>query len=356
MGTVKQDANGVPEEWTLLHAGVNRLVKNGKDYELHLSVEDLDAIAAYQAKKGEAIPIDSNHYLHILAEKHGVEESEALRLIPSGVAAMGFGTLFREGNDLRIRAEWTPGAYELLKEKIFRYCSPVIRGLKEGPIRITSVAMENEPALNCEDVLAAGGEDGKADPEDVARSAVELKRLQDPIERALGRLLGSTLWNEIVLSGEDDADGAFERTAAAIEAKADAIAAMREGLGMSDDEPDEAMSASLNAVKERAAQADSLRQELDALACAAEEKHKAELIEQGLQEGKLTHALEDWAKAQDCAVLASYLEHAPAVVPGRMTFAPDKRRTPGRSLTTADEAMIRKFGFDKDEYQRAMHG
>ena len=71
MGTVKQDANGVPEEWTLLHAGVNRLVKNGKDYELHLSVEDLDAIAAYQAKKGEAIPIDSNHYLHILAEKHG---------------------------------------------------------------------------------------------------------------------------------------------------------------------------------------------------------------------------------------------------------------------------------------------
>ena len=45
MGTVKQDANGVPEEWTLLHAGVNRLVKNGKDYELRLSVEDLDAIA-----------------------------------------------------------------------------------------------------------------------------------------------------------------------------------------------------------------------------------------------------------------------------------------------------------------------
>ena len=355
MSNVKQDANGVPEEWTLLHAGVNRLVKNGKDYELRLSVEDLDAIAAYQAKKGEAIPIDSNHYLHILAEKHGVEESEALRLIPSGVAAMGFGTLFREGDELRIRAEWTPGAYELLKEKIFRYCSPVIRGLKEGPVRITSVAMENEPALNCEDVLAAGGE-GDADPEDIGRNSVELRRLQDPIERALGRLLGKTAWNEIVLSGEDDEEGAFERTAAAIEAKADTIAAMREGLGIADDEPDDAMSAALNAVKERAGQADALRQELDTMVCAAEEKRKAELIEQGLQEGKLTHALEGWARTQDCAVLASYLEHAPAVVPGRMTFAPDKRRTPKRSLSTADEEMIRKFGFDKDEYQRAMHG
>ena len=356
MSNVKQDANGVPEEWTLLHAGANRLVKNGKDYELHLSVEDLDAIAAYQAKKGEAIPIDSNHYLHILAEKHGVEESEALRLIPSGVAAMGFGTLFREGDDLRLRAEWTPGAYELLKEKIFRYCSPVIRGLKDGPIRITSVAMENEPALNCEDVLAAGSEGEKVDPEDIGRSAVELKRLQDPIERALGRLLGKSLWDEIVLSGENDAENAFERTAAAIEAKADAIAAMREGLGMTDDAPDEAMSAALEAMRKRAVQADALQQELDALACAAEEKRKAELIERGLQEGKLTHALEGWAKDQDCAVLASYLEHAPAVVPGRMTFAPDKRGTPNRRLSSADEEMIRKFGFDKDEYQRAMPG
>ena len=353
MGTVKRDANGVPEEWTLLHAGVNRLVKNGKDYELHLSVEDLDAIAAYQAKKGETIPIDSNHYLHILAEKHGVEEIEALRLVPSGVAAMGFGTLFREGDELRIRAEWTPGAYELLKEKIFRYCSPVIRGLKEGPIRITSVAMENEPALNCEDALAAGGED--ADPEDVARNAVDLKRIQDPVERALGRLLGRKLWDEIVLAGEDDEDRAIERTAAAIEAKAATIEAMREGLGVPEDDSDDVMPGILDEVKERAARADSLQQELDTLAAAAEDKRKAEMIELGLREGKLTHALEDWAKNQDCAVLASYLEHAPAVVPGRMDFSPERRRSV-RSLTSADEEMIRKFGFDKDEYQRAMRG
>ena len=354
MGIVKQDPNGVPEEWTLLRAGVNWLVKNGKDYELHLSVEDLDAIVAYQEKKGEAIPIDSNHYLHVLAEKHGVEESEALRLIPSGVAAMGFGTLFREGDELRIRAEWTPGAYELLKERIFRYCSPVIRGLKEGPLRITSVAMENEPALNCEDVLAAGGGGENDDPEDVARNAIELKRLQDPIERALGRLLGKDLWNEIVLSGENDAESAFERTAAAIEAKADAIAAVRDGLGMAECEPDEAMSSALAAVKERADRADDLQREIDMMVCAAEEKRKAELIEQGLQEGKLTHALEGWAKTQDCAVLASYLEHAPAVVPGRMQFSPDRQNKSGRPLTAADEEMIRKFGFDKNEYQRAM--
>lgn len=51
MSTVKQDANGVPEEWTLLHAGVNRLVKNGKDYELRLmnDIADKDPLANLKA-------------------------------------------------------------------------------------------------------------------------------------------------------------------------------------------------------------------------------------------------------------------------------------------------------------------
>ena len=355
MGTVKRDRNGVPEEWTLLHAGINRLVKNGKEYELRLSREDLDAIATYQANKGEAIPVDSNHYLHLLAERHGVEESEALRLVPSGVAAMGFGTLYREEDELRIRVEWTPTAYELLKEKIFRYCSPVIRGLKEGPIRVTSVAMENEPALNDADVLAAGGEDH--DQEDTAHSTITLKQASDPMERALGRLLGRTLWDEIVLTGEDDEAAAFERTAAAIEAKAETIEAVREGLGVKDDEPDAVLPDALKVVRERADMADSLQEELDTLTCAAERKRKDELIARGLQEGKLTNALaENWAKEQDCAVLAAYLEHAPAAIPGRMEFAPDRKVVRGRNLSEADEAMIRRFGFDKDEYQQAKQG
>jgi len=355
MGTVKRDRNGVPEEWTLLHAGINRLVKNGKEYELRLSREDLDAIASYQANKGEAIPVDSNHYLHLLAERHGVEESEALRLIPSGVAAMGFGTLHREEDELRIRVEWTPTAYELLKEKIFRYCSPVVRGLKEGPIRITSVAMENEPALNDADVLAAGSEDD--DPDDTGRSTIALKQPSDPMERALGHLLGRELWDEIVLSGEDDETAAFERTAAAIEAKAETIAAVREGLGVKDDEPDGVLPGVLKAVRDRADEADTLRRELDTLACAAERKRKDELIARGLQEGKLTNALaENWAKDQDCAVLAAYLEHAPAAVPGRMEFGPDRKAVRCRTLSAADEAMIRKFGFDKEEYQQAKQG
>ena len=44
------------------------------------------------------------------------------------------------------------------------------------------------------------------------------------------------------------------------------------------------------------------------------------------------------------------------MLPGRLEFAPDKRRSQLRSLSAADEEMIRKFGFDKEEYQRAIYG
>lgn len=72
--TVERDANGVPTSWLLVRAGPVPLRKNGADYVLELTSKDLSAIEAYQKSQGERIPIDSNHYLHILAQRHGIEE------------------------------------------------------------------------------------------------------------------------------------------------------------------------------------------------------------------------------------------------------------------------------------------
>ena len=51
----------------LVRAGPVPLRKNGEDYVLELTSKELSAIEAYQKSQGEKIPIDSNHYLHILA-------------------------------------------------------------------------------------------------------------------------------------------------------------------------------------------------------------------------------------------------------------------------------------------------
>ena len=51
---VIRDKNGVPEEWSLLHAGENHFVKNGVKGVITLTVDDLDQIVKYfEEKRGK---------------------------------------------------------------------------------------------------------------------------------------------------------------------------------------------------------------------------------------------------------------------------------------------------------------
>ena len=88
---VVRDENGVPVEWTLLRIGSNPICQEGKDGALVLTAEVMQQIMDYHAKKGELIPLDSEHYLYELANQKKLDESETLKLFPGGVAALGFG-------------------------------------------------------------------------------------------------------------------------------------------------------------------------------------------------------------------------------------------------------------------------
>lgn len=138
---VVRDENGVPVEWTLLKIGSNPLCQKGIDGDLQLTHDDMLKIMDYHHKKGEMIPVDSEHYLYQLANQKNMDEAETLRMFPAGVAALGFGTLALEGEELRFKVKWNGKAHEFLKEKIYKYFSPVIRGINNGPLRVTSVAI-----------------------------------------------------------------------------------------------------------------------------------------------------------------------------------------------------------------------
>ena len=86
LGDILSDIQS-PKPFRLFEVGENKLTRNGKDCILPLSAEDVAAIADYQHKKGEKIPIDSRHALFLAAEKAGVSESEMLRMVPGNVAA-----------------------------------------------------------------------------------------------------------------------------------------------------------------------------------------------------------------------------------------------------------------------------
>ena len=86
---VLRDECGVPVEWTLLRVGDNPVCQEGRDGSLRLSAEAMKEIMAYHEKKGEQIPVDSEHYLYELANSKKVDEAVALKLFPGGVAALG---------------------------------------------------------------------------------------------------------------------------------------------------------------------------------------------------------------------------------------------------------------------------
>ena len=345
--TVERDACGVPVAWKILSQGGNPLVRNGIAGELLLEEEDLAAIMAYFQTKGELIPIDSRHYLHRLAMARHLDEAEIVRLLPEQIAAMGFARLERRGSDLWVRVEkWNPTAYELLKEGIFKYYSPVLRGLTKPPLRLTSVALENEPGINHLDSLAAAAE---------SREQQKGGFMDPAIVGALAELLRA---DELAL-GADGVDAG--KLAERIGEKSRLIAEIRNALGLSPEVSDAEIAAALHSALAKAGGYDALKAELDAIRTEQEVTRRDALIDQGLAEGKLTcDSAENWARKQDSAALAAYLEYAPVAVPLQRIVTGEESRLAAQNdaapLSSDDRKAIRFFGFTEEAYKTARKG
>ncbi len=351
---VIRDKNGVPEEWTLLHTGENPFIKNGVRGVISLTGDDLDHIVAYFKEKGELIPVDSHHYLHYLSRTNHMDESEVLKFIPDGVAAMGFGSLERQGEKLRFRVKWNPNAYKLMMEKIFRYFSPVIRGLAGGPLRITSVAMENQPAINDLDALAASAEQVTVTgilPEH-NKTQQEKEMSMTPVEQALSRLL---MRDTLQLSAESPGDA--EALAGAINEKAELIGEFKRSLQLKEDVPDSLLVIALKNLLEKTGgfetlqeQIKELQQENESFRAEQDRKSHQDLIRQGVREGKITPATESWWQKLSHAELAEHLKDAPVIIP-QGTLSLSAVETEKMVLTEEDKAVCRHFGFTEEEFR-----
>ena len=339
--SVLRDANGVPVEWTIFSVGDTPFCQEGHDGLIRLTSEDIDAIIDHHRKKGEEIPVDSDHYLHYLAKKHGIDESEALKLVPSGVAAMGFGTLSRKGDALRIRVNWTPAAHEFLREKIFKYFSPVIQGLKTGPLRVTSVALTNVPAINNLDALAARSEpnNGKA----------PLK--MNSLEKALGRLLGR---DTIALSAESTNDGDIAKLAGEVEEKASVLEKVKDLLNLGSDATLDQIVAALTAELEKAKTADEKQAQLDEIAAKAEREEHERLVAKGRAERKIVDADMDYVNSLDSKPLSAHPDHAAPKFPAPLPKDAGRPQDPDAvTLTAEDKATCRRLNIPEDKFLAA---
>ncbi len=306
-----------PKPFRLFRVGENILTQNGRELKLTLSAEDLTSIAEYCRTKGEKIPIDSRHALFLAAERAGLSESEALKSIPSAVSALGFASLeMRDDGLYATQIELLPLAAELFKQGALRYYSPVIRGLDgKSPLRVTSIAMDNVPALNNLEMIAASGEAGvqTKTPGTGKQEEVNMTRT----EIALRNLLGDSA---LALSDSTD-----ETVAVKIEALAAELPELRRKAG-----------------------------EADKLALAAEQEQKRQIIDKAISENRATNAEREGLMKLDVAWLSAELpKRAQNAVPTAPLPEGKKGDDETEALSAEEKAFAEKMGLSAEEFLKS---
>lgn len=375
--TVVQDAQGVPIAWRLFAFRPFTITRSGETMKGEFTEAAADAIIAHFRQKGERVPLDSKHFLFRLAQKHGVSEAEVLNLIPDGRGTFGFANLEKRGDGLWVvDVEYVPLAYQLMAEGIFRYFSPVVRGLSDGKLRITSVAFTNIPAIDDLDALAASAEEPAitdmnslaASLDTVAGSAAVNSRTAPnqgeknvkKLLTAIGTLLGMT--DAIALSDDGDAPDSIVDQLVTLSGEITDLRALkgtqeaflgkaRDALALGAEADLGAVEGAILGLKAKGAQADTLKTQVDALVLEGETRKRQEVIDRGVAEGKLTPVMvENWCKDQDAAALSAFLEHAPVIVaPGTVV---DRSKLPGPdaiALTAEDKQVGAELGYTEEQ-------
>lgn len=376
--TVEHDGNGVPVAWRLFAFGPFSITRSGETLQGEFTPEAAEQILAHFQAKGSKIPLDSEHFLFQLAEKMGVPEYEIRNLIPDGRGTFGFASLEIRPDGLWVaQVEYVPLARQLMAEGIFRYFSPVIRGLSDGRLRITSVAFTNTPAIDQLESLAAMAEAPPAHP-NVDALAASINGIlprnhsskpnnKEPRMNQLLVLLAPLLAVDSIALSDDGTvpdDIAAKITAlgqeiptlrAATEGQTAFLAATKDALALSDDATLATAQAAILGLKASADQATALKTRVDALELSAEQSDLAKVMEQGKTEGKLTKAMieGDWGKGLDAAALTAFLKTAPVVVePGEIPKQ-DLASPDALPLTADGEKINHLLGVTQDQVTAA---
>lgn len=235
--------------------------------------------------------------------------------------------LYKGEDAIIAKVEWTPKAAEYLKNKEYRYLSPVVlvRKRDQKATAIHSVALTNTPAIDGMFALV-----NSLDIEDISEGGniMDLKELA----KALG--LPETATEEEIKKAVEDAAKAAEKLKEMDGKKpgegdgkpgdgepkpegADMVAnsTILSMLGLKADAKTEDVAASIMALK---AGAPDTQAELLALKQRMAERDADEEVQKALKTGKITAAQSEWAKSyalKDMEGFKGFVDKAPVVVP-----------------------------------------
>jgi len=367
--SVERDASGVPTAWRLFKLGNNEITRNGETFTLEFTQEMFDAIIAYFLEKGTKVPLDSEHFLYNLAEKLGVPESEILNLIPGGRGTFGFGALEKRADGLWIsNVEYVPLARDLMAQKIWRWFSPVLRGLVDGHLRVTSVAFVNEPALNNLDAIAASSESSSLSSMSSLSSIISNiktnnQQKETRVKSILTAIAGLLGIDSLSLGADGSApEGVAEKIETlkgevselrSSKAKfAGFIGSVKNALALGADTAMDVVEGKIIQIAEQAKEASVWKSKADALELAAETDKFGKLLEKGKAEGKLSEAMlaSPWIKKQDSLSLSAFLEVAQPIVPLGTVAAGNLSQEDSVALSAEDKEVCKQLGLSEEKF------
>lgn len=241
------------------------------------------------------------------------------------------------------RVEWTAQAQEYLRQKEYRYFSPVLRLDPETrrPLALMQVALTNVPAMKGVAPLVAkyGGEASALNGEVSATGGEDGRNL--PVEERKGRPGPAPEASEKALWRE--ARELFQELAAAL--------GLAEGAGVAQ------VKDSLLALKAGAAQAEALKAELETLKARLAEEQTNRTVGEALKAGKISPAQKGWALdycRRDPEGFRAFVAGAPQVVPVGVSLdlAPGAQTAKGQ-LTPEEMAVCRAANLSPEEYLKA---
>ena len=267
--------------------------------------------------------------------------------------------LYKGEDAIIAKVEWTAKAAEYLKNKEYRYLSPVVlvRKRDQKATAIHSVALTNTPAIDGMFALV-----NSVDIEDISEGGniMDLKELA----KALG--LPETATEEEIKKAVEDAAKAAERLKEMEEKKPEdkpgeggkpqevaevvANSTILSMLGLKEGAKTEDVAASIMALKTGTPDTQA---ELLALKQRMQERDADEEVQKALKAGKITAAQSGWAKSyalKDMDGFKGFVEKAPVVVPPGKLELKDAPAAPGSD--EVDVAILKNMGVSMEDVKK----
>ena len=267
--------------------------------------------------------------------------------------------LYKGEDAIIAKVEWTAKAAEYLKNKEYRYLSPVVlvRKRDQKATAIHSVALTNTPAIDGMFALV-----NSLDIEDISEGGniMDLKELA----KALG--LPETATEEEIKKAVEDAAKAAEKLKEMEEKKPEdktgeggkpqevaevvANSTILSMLGLKEGAKTEDVAASIMALKTGTPDTQA---ELLALKQRMQERDADEEVQKALKAGKITAAQTGWAKSYaltDMDGFKGFVEKAPVVVPPGKLELKDAPAAPGSD--EVDVAILKNMGVSMEDVKK----